>query len=303
MRLTAQWLREYVLQLNLVTTNGNLVKQRLITRVYLLVFFLAVFIPVIYTSLINHPTVTVTVQSPSLATFKSLSSTYPQFFPHTTDFRRQAIGHFRLIEVLCQLADGTIENAIQAFGVNQLMSTQPLDASLFYAQMESVVDQYKTSLPKEFVEQHKETLGSTIFTAPVVYGNCSCATRATCSQSAGVYDNGSFIELFDFSIGCYPLEALLQSSLLCLFNTTRVQLLDAYFPSLTTAALHLQVLSTNRSSHYESNTTVESFPNQLLVEQWITKSSYDAYYAQCAPRTCIFTYVRRSNPLVLVTTV
>ena len=114
---------------------------------------------------------------------------------------------------------------------------------------------------------------------------------------------GHSLNYLDFSIGCYPLEALLQSSLLCLFNTTRVQLLDAYFPSLTTAALHLQVLSTNRSSHYESNTTVESFPNQLLVEQWITKSSYDAYYAQCAPRTCIFTYVRRSNPLVLVTTV
>jgi hypothetical protein len=248
-------------------------------------------------------------------------------YPHITDFRLQAVVHFELIGLFCQLADDAINDAIQGFNLNQLITAQPLEIDTFHSQVESIVRQFQISAPNEFIRQltliRQTTQGnawltlytsnwryvvrevlpmSTIFTAPIVYGNCSCATYATCSQSAGVYNNERFVELPGFRIGCYPLEALLQSSLSCLFNSTCVQLLDFYFPSSNGSA-PMQALVEDGSSRYGTNVTIETLVNQLLVEQWTSNSSYDAYFAHCTPSSCTFTYPKRNGPLVIVTTV
>ena len=377
LRSVARWIIGNIFKMSLFATHGNVVRERQITRVYLIVLATAVLILIIRTGLANQPTLTETIQAPSLTTFRSLLSKHPDLscpcsqlsvsyasfisidvsyhqicsssfisstwlnrtigyagfdnvtllFPYITDFRRQAVVHFELIGLFCQLVSDAINDAISVYKLNQLVTTQPLENATFYKQVESLVNQFQISVPNDFVRHltlvRQTTQGnawltlytsnwryvvresfalSTIFTSPIVYGNCSCATNPTCSQPAGVYENQMFVELPGFRIGCYPLEALLQSSLICLFNSTCVKLLEFYFPS-SIGSGSMKTLIEAELTRYKMNITIETLVNQLLVEQWITNISYDAYFIQCAPSVCTFTYTRNNGPLVMITTI
>ena len=369
------WLAHFLLKLNMFNGRGNETTARYMTRLYLLVLVSSAFVLIVYTGLLDEPTQTKTIQTPSVATFQALLSKYLQLscpcsklavpysrflsihvsyhqicssdfvsstwlnrvmgyagydnvsrlYPDTADFRRQAVTHFELIRLFCQLADETINDALQTFARSQLISPQPLREHSFSEQVQSLADLFKASVSAEFMQNlmlirqttqgnawltlytsswryvvREADPGATIFMWPISYGNCSCATSATCTQPAGVYDNETFVELSGFRIGCYPLEALLQSSLNCLFDPTCVKLLALYFPS-TTDVIPVRMLVNDRSSQYLVNTTFETLVSQLLVEQWTTNMSYESFYNQCAPTTCTFTYAARKSLLVNVT--
>ncbi|CAF1340361.1 unnamed protein product [Adineta steineri] len=247
------------------------------------------------------------------------------YYPNITDFRRQAVAHFELIQFFCQLVDQTINDALQIFGLTQLVSAQPLQESSFSIHVQSLVQQFQTSTANDFMRSlmliRQTTQGNAwitmyasswrltvrevypnaaIFMYPVVYGNCSCATYATCTQPAGIYENETFIALSGFHIGCYPLEAVLQSSLACLYSSACVQLLEFYFPP-TTNVTPVRTLTNHQSSVYSVNSTIETLISQLLVEQWTVNISYEAFYKQCAPATCTISFKGRNSLPVIIT--
>lgn len=87
-----------------------------------------------------------------------------------------------------------------------------------------------------------------------------------------------------FTVCCYPLEALLKSTLECLYNVScfsRIQSINRSF----------EPLNNSISSRYKRNSTVESILNRLMVEQWIKSIIYENYYNQCAPSSCSYSYV------------
>ncbi|CAF1419135.1 unnamed protein product [Adineta steineri] len=247
------------------------------------------------------------------------------YYPNITDFRRQAVAHFELIQFFCQLVDQTINDALQIFGFTQLVSAQPLQESSFSIHVQSLVQQFQTSTANDFMRSlmliRQTTQGNAwitmyasswrltvrevypnaaIFMYPVVYGNCSCATYATCTEPAGIYKNETFIALSGFHIGCYPLEAVLQSSLACLYSSACVQLLEFYFPP-TTNMTPVRTLTNHQSSVYSVNSTIETLISQLLVEQWTVNISYEAFYKQCAPATCTISFKGRNSLPVIIT--
>ena len=89
--------------------------------------------------------------------------------------------------------------------------------------------------------------------------------------------------------GCYPLEALLQSTLRCLYNQTciyRITLTNTY------KALNIFDLAASR---FDLHMTIESIVNQLMVEEYANSMSYESYFDQCAPSSCSYSYVDRTN--------
>jgi hypothetical protein len=82
-----------------------------------------------------------------------------------------------------------------------------------------------------------------------------------------------------FSIGCYPVESILHSSLECLYNET---------------CLNFIVSSINE--------TVQHMVDRLFINRWYVDQSCDNYYKKCRPSHCVYSYIDNVNVLHIVTT-
>jgi hypothetical protein len=100
------------------------------------------------------------------------------------------------------------------------------------------------------------------------------------------------------NVGCFILDAVLQSNLSCLYNTSCLSRLNTYLnsSSLTFNATALEVSNS-------SIPIVNDLVDQLMVDEWSFNASYDSYFAQCNPLTCTYTYAKQFDILFIITTV
>ncbi|CAF1673273.1 unnamed protein product, partial [Adineta ricciae] len=98
----------------------------------------------------------------------------------------------------------------------------------------------------------------------------------------------------------------LLSSLECIYDPSCLALLiawrsfnisDTIIKPLERATLNISTLNPYIKSRFLPNTTVDIITAQLFIEEWITMSSYEKYYNQCAPSECTYTYTRRFDIL------
>ncbi|CAF4558888.1 unnamed protein product [Rotaria sp. Silwood2] len=122
---------------------------------------------------------------------------------------------------------------------------------------------------------------------PVVYGNgesnCSCDQTPLCTVPTYIDENIRLL-VPGILIGCFIVEALLQSNLFCFYNQSCIEtlkhLINPYI-ELNTSALN-QTLP----SRFAPNSTIRSIVDQLMVEEWINTTSHKAYYDRYQPITC-----------------
>ena len=89
-----------------------------------------------------------------------------------------------------------------------------------------------------------------------------------------------------FFAACTPLEALLKSTLDCLYEINCLQLLTEYFPSMNQTYFNLS----NYVLQFENtNRTVHNHLSNLFIEQWIPKLNYSNYFNNCNPSICTYT--------------
>ncbi|CAF4422763.1 unnamed protein product, partial [Adineta steineri] len=120
---------------------------------------------------------------------------------------------------------------------------------------------------------------------PFELSNCSCMLSALCTEQAVIYDNdynnnSSFI-VPGLYVGCYIVEALLQSTLECFFNQTCLNILQSYggFSSF----MDVIPLNSSLSSRYNETSTIEELVNELMIENWNLSIIYESYYNGCQP--------------------
>ncbi|CAF4121162.1 unnamed protein product, partial [Adineta steineri] len=80
--------------------------------------------------------------------------------------------------------------------------------------------------------------------------------------------------------GCFPMDAVLASTLDCLYNVQCLEILFNYFPALNQSKVKLIDLPLSSSRR---NISVNDLVSNLFIEQWSTKISYTNYFNQCAP--------------------
>ncbi|CAF0943549.1 unnamed protein product [Adineta steineri] len=80
--------------------------------------------------------------------------------------------------------------------------------------------------------------------------------------------------------GCFPLDAVLASTLDCLYNVQCLEILFNYFPALNQSKVKLIDLHLSSSRR---NISVNNLVSDLFIEQWSTKINYMNYFNQCAP--------------------
>ena len=99
-----------------------------------------------------------------------------------------------------------------------------------------------------------------------------------------------------FFASCTPLEGLLNSTFDCLYETSCLQLLTEYFPSLKNFNLNDYVLHSKKS-----NLTLYEHLSNLFIDEWITIIDYPKYFHNCNPSFCTYTITVKINSSSAIT--
>jgi hypothetical protein len=237
------------------------------------------------------------------------------------DYRLFGVPQFQLLSSLCTLANETLTEAIAQFSTNIITNERVQCSESIETQTESILSQFRLSTPRTFVRTldfirymaqgngivssifsnwhfvslHTRVQNDALWAELHSYanGSCSCGTNAMCSSEASF--NGSIVP--GFRVGCYPLEALLQSTLECLYNVSCIDQLKFMYNH---SNITFNPLDASLSS---SNATVQSLVDELLVERWETSIVYEQYYTTCAPLSCSYTFDGQISLIYTITTI
>ena len=220
-----------------------------------------------------------------------------------SDFRISASKQFQFLALLCQLSQTVVNNLLSQLLKSDLIDTQLLSLVAFEERVQTAISQFQLTMPQSFLNAlsliRESTAANMLMTrlsttwevktpvfrntariayvAPLFYDGCSCSLSSKCAQPS-----------MGMLAGCYPIEALLQTTLQCLY---RQSCLDQWNTSRA-----LITLASN-SSHFLVNSTFEDLAKELMVEEYFSNTSYENYFTQCAPSSCSYSYMDRSNIL------
>jgi hypothetical protein len=147
---------------------------------------------------------------------------------------------------------------------------------------------------------------------------CSCGTSSTCTRPQGFYcttppcyyttarPNQTIPGLI---VNCLPVDSLLLSSLQCFYNASCIQMVIEWRSfGLTNSTIDPRVvnvipLDSMINSRFLPNTLMRTITAELFIENWTNSTSFSAYYEQCAPNECIYTYEERFNTAYIISIV
>ncbi|CAF1534991.1 unnamed protein product [Adineta steineri] len=102
-----------------------------------------------------------------------------------------------------------------------------------------------------------------------------------------------------FFAACTPLQAVLESTLDCLYEVECLYLLLKYFPNLKTINNfnpNVSVLSSESQS-----ITVEKYLENLFIKNWPTQINYTKYFDLCSPSSCSYSIIKRTEVIYAIT--
>jgi hypothetical protein len=242
------------------------------------------------------------------------------------DFRWTGTHTFQALSVFCNVINGTISDNLISFYSNQYVSAVVVSSALLQTQITSLVDQFKSSITNSFLlslssirstnqgnslmsalQTNDEVLPSfadgTAVLLSNLYSGCDCDFSATCVEPSAIFNLSSNTTVFSVPglyIGCFVIEALLQSTLECFYYQTCINQLQSYLVS--SSPMYVTALDSSLPSQYFINSTIEELLDHLMVEQWNSSLMYDSYYNECQPTQCTYTYVTKNDIIYIVTT-
>ena len=235
------------------------------------------------------------------------------------EFRSRGVAYFFVLRTLCSMAQESANKVVSGTLTGDLYSQQCIPEQQLAKQVASQISTFRASSTFSIVSilqyardsAHDNQLlsvyasnwmlfprngaytpYSTIPARPISFGsNCSCATSSACTQP--VYIHGQMVP--GFVLGCIPLESLLRSNLVCLFNQTCLDLIN--IGNLST----IQPLNLSLPSQYVPNTTVDDLLQNVLMEEWSYTLNYSQFFDQCQPSSCAYVVSRPKTALQTIT--
>ncbi|CAF1407879.1 unnamed protein product [Adineta steineri] len=254
-----------------------------------------------------------------------LYDAYPTGTLYTDDFRAAGPFIFQALTAFCQLSNQTISNHLVQFYSSQYVSAFVTPLQLFQSQTQAFVSQFISSTTNDFLLSistiRKTTQSNSLFsgqqtnyylmslsddyvdTYSYSYSKCSCASSATCAYGCPIYDFNNSKVIFTVPgifIGCYIIEALLQSNLQCFYNQTCINKIQSYFTKYL--SMNLTTLDISLLVQFQMNSTMEELVDALMVEEWNTSTIYEGYYTECQPSKCSYSYQTKNDAIYIITT-
>ncbi|CAF1383656.1 unnamed protein product [Adineta steineri] len=227
------------------------------------------------------------------------------------DFRASGSFIFQALNTFCQLSNQTISNRLIQFYSSQYVSAFVTPLQVFQSQTQAFVSQFISSTANNFILSlltiRNTTQSNSLFSGQLTnyglyrqsnnyvtsssysYGNCSCASSATCAYKFPIYDSKNSKVIFTVPgiyIGCYIIEALLQSNLQCFYNETCINKIQSYFTKYL--SMNLTTLDSSLLIGFSMNSTIQELVDELMVEEWNSSTIYDVNYKLHQICTSIF---------------
>ncbi|CAF4180388.1 unnamed protein product, partial [Adineta steineri] len=176
--------------------------------------------------------------------YNSLDSTYARDNAFT--LQGTMFSHFQALLILCNLVKDAVNDARQNYLTSSVISALMIDYNTFNEQMNASLSQFKSTLPNQFLNNfqlirdmvqanglvslyssnwypllHDWNYYQTAYMEPQYYGSCSCFTSSSCTQP-------SVPNMKGYLVGCTPIEALLRSSIACLYEQDCINTFTVY---------------------------------------------------------------------------
>ncbi|CAF0778637.1 unnamed protein product [Didymodactylos carnosus] len=271
-----------------------------------------------------------------LDSYAELLGNAPRFRTKVDDFRHIAGLFFQMLYSFCQLSLQTIDTALVTFNSTAFITPNLVPLAQFQVQTNQFVNQFTQNTARSFASTlslinnmtQANMLVSGLLTDSIstiypqyyyldyeyVYDRrdqeynstgieCDCEETPYCIQQAVVYDSNSGKNILFHTpgiyVGCYIVEALLQSDLQCFFD---FDCLQSLLNALSSAYSNVSAIVLPNSTHYAADTPMQVIVQNLMVEEWNNDTSYDSYFNICRPDHCTAMYVSRGNVVYIITT-
>ena len=236
--------------------------------------------------------------------------------------------YFQIIAEFCDTSQKTIQHQLTMFLTDNLIESFPNPSlTRFQSLMEEKIELFKLNLarsvmrtldllreitqinqllsifggnwrfyPASLSPELSSSNDSAVYMFPVRYGTCDCGLSKSCTTQ--LMDKQG-INATGLMAGCYPLEALLQSTLECFYQRACFQLIRniSYYPFDVRRFL----LNASLPSQFPINATIQHILEGLFVEQWATSISHEQYYQACAPSSCSYFSFRSPTGVEIAT--
>jgi hypothetical protein len=253
---------------------------------------------------------------------------FPRHVDDRYGYSHRAGFQFILLKKLCNDAKQTIKNSLEQFLNQTFITSQVISEEIFKKQAIELIEEWKTFTNKNFLRtlhlieeiqygNHLSARSSNsyfdlnmipntfVLNSLIYYDRCNCMLSSSCHAPMRVYR--SLMEYstdkFDmpgFFVGCFPLKALLKSTLECFYNQTCIDIVK----DLTQIYLNFRVdLTPLNATRNFPNETINFVVNKLFVDDWSQSISFDNYFTTCAPQSCTYEYIGRRNLIFIVTSV
>ncbi|CAF3891815.1 unnamed protein product [Rotaria sp. Silwood1] len=202
--------------------------------------------------------------------------------------------------------------------INELIKRTPLDfrrlgrATTAILEVNLIPTAFNTDWSIEYGNASNDYVLKNV---PVMYANgtCNCAVSSECQAPLRI--GPSDLILPGLFVGCLPIDGLRMSTLECFFSSNCINTILNYLEYYTLpdksesfnfslpAVLPLVVnpLNESISSRFSSVTPIGEIIDELFIEKWENITSYESYYAACAPTICNYKYSQRRGVLYVIT--
>lgn len=121
---------------------------------------------------------------------------------------------------------------------------------------------------------------------------CSCMRSTTCTRKS-VIQNLRYEDIFTIPgvvVACFPIEAMLQSTLSCFFQQTCINNLVSVLNQSSSHNIEYKFTTLDNSlpSRYSSGSKLQDIANHLMIEDINWDVSHEYYYENCRPSICSY---------------
>ena len=239
-----------------------------------------------------------------------------------TDFRIQGFNFFLSLSSMCAIAIDQVSTATNCFSNHQLNNAELIPHAQLFFKTDGENEPMRQWYTRTFMNKLQFTLdliqvnqlmtlylsnwsmrvndtASTYSNIPLpspsaFYGstNCSCATSKVCTQPMLLKEE----IIPGMVMGCIPMESILRSTLVCLYNQSCVDRINVARLETISPLVNVSLLQ----SVYATDSTVKGLFQEIFLEQWLINTSYADYYKECAPTSCFYSIFVKNNPLSVI---
>lgn len=257
------------------------------------------------------------------------------------DFRHSSPVIFQALTTFCRLSKAQIEKDLQNFYRSEFVTTEVLPHKLLTQKGQSLIDLFISVSENEFtnalqitrdmtftnllmsgagvsikIELHhlNETYqqirsSSFVLHNPFSSSDCTCDASDSCVEQAAIYEHSDnqtmSYDIPGFFVGCQIVDTTLKSNFHILYNQSwideyraRIGFDDVNPDPFSTIALNVSI-----RSQFNMTTPIQMIIEKMMVEDWHSFTNFSAYYDQCHPVKCEYSYVVKYDIIYIITTI